>query len=308
MLADNVGDSYFDAVVQVSAELGAALRLGIFKTLLSTILDRQSARLRGGIRGHPAWNEIADAVTELNRQVVDKPIVEDDADVEQGTRAVRFIQASAKLRLARGSVETIKQIVLSVWPEAGASGDELARRLPTQHLLVHSRVRFDVAMQLTMRAVWMWCSLHEPWCMTFLWADGSPTSGYEAFVVFEQFVGRHRVWQRLLAIGFLGFGFMHLNAIIFALLHKLWIETGTVSLMRWRLKMARALTTDFGTEERIADSGDLLPEFLAHIGWGNAAPVSHTCSHLRFGVAVGTMYGTTLRSGHRDWEPFINPS
>ena len=97
---------------------------------------------------------------------------------------------------------------------------------------------------------------------TYLFVDGSPSSGYEALNCAEHFETVDRWWNRDLLVGFLGYGQQGLLAKSWALLWKLFLETGpSETLMRWRLRAVRGLTTDCGTEAGIAFLPDLLPFF-----------------------------------------------
>ena len=64
----------------------------------------------------------------------------------------------------------------------------------------------------------------------------------------------------------LGHGFMSVRDKVFALLWAMWLETGSVSLLRWQCDHAQGITSDRGTEALICDVGDMLPDFADSIG------------------------------------------
>ena len=68
-------------------------------------------------------------------------------------------------------------------------------------------------------------------------------------------------------VNYLGYGYMGLEPKLFAFLYKLWLESGSIALMRWRLSTVKAIITDFGTESELADTADVLPEFIARLGY-----------------------------------------
>ena len=128
------------------------------------------------------------------------------------------------------------------------------------------RIRFDCTMALTMRSILHWIRYYDPTCVFYLFVDGSPSSGFEALMAYENSDGYYH-WNRHLIVTYLGFGFMGLTAKIFSLLWKLFLETGPdLSLLRWKLSRIRGFCTDQGTEAGIADCRDMLPEFLQYIG------------------------------------------
>ena len=252
-------------MVHVVDLVARALLHGRSLDVLSVPIDARGSRLRGGIRNYPRWADIAD---ELPLRVAVPP----SSDVrfvqllEEAEKTIIFIKASAKLRLARGSVEQIRDIVVGVWPEAAADENALADRLPPQNMLVNARVRFDLVMSLTMRSVWAWTRLYDPAAAMYMWIDGSPTSGFEAKIAWEMFQGI-RTWQRLQLVNYLGFGHMGLQPKIYAILYKMWVECGDEELMRFRLALVKGIISDMGTEKDVADSRDVLPGILAFIGW-----------------------------------------
>ena len=269
-----------DHVLEVYDLLGQALYAGQTRSILSVIIERGGQRLRGGIPGYPRYRDIESQIPVVSLEEV-SPLSDSapsyyarlarlnnvDATLaslyETGLKIVEFVRASAKLRMQKTARESIKEIVLAVWPEARGL---LQDRLPSKSFLLTSRTRFDATMMLTMRHIFDWISRFDRQPMLYIWPDGSPSSGFEAFIIWEQLTGT-LFWERLLPVTFLGFGYHGLKSKIFSLLWKFWLETGTVALMRWRLATVKGIISDFGTESDICDSRDLLPEFLAAIGW-----------------------------------------
>jgi len=277
--------------------VGQALQQGLLSVLRSVILDHRVSRFVGGIPGYPRWADIADQVPEPD-VVMQAQGLGVDSLIEQADKAINFIEASAKLSLPKGAPQAIRSIVQNVWPESREDSALLDSRLPTKHFLVSARLRFDATMCLTMQSVLRWVQRYDPTASTYRWFDGIPTCGFEAYLAWEQFCG-HRHWERLLQVNCLGFGWMGINPKIFSLLFKFWVETGDVGLMRYRLALVKGIVTDFGTESKVVDSADLLPEFLELRGWRGEGGVRRLsfCSPMPSGVAGGTTCGTMLRSG-----------
>ena len=103
-----------------------------------------------------------------------------------------------------------------------------------------------------------------------LFVDGSPSSGYEAFVAVEMLVSSMFhcfAWTRLFPISFLHYGSGNLTSKVFNLLWKIFLECGPdVQLIRWRLKCTRTIISDQGTESGMADVRDCLNDFFKFIG------------------------------------------
>ena len=72
---------------------------------------------------------------------------------------------------------------------------------------------------------------------------------------------------RKLPVTYLGFGHMSLTHKVYSFLHVLFLECGPdIGLLRWRLSRIRGWCTDWGVEAQVANTPDLLPDFLAAIG------------------------------------------
>ena len=128
-------------------------------------------------------------------------------------------------------------------------------------------------MRLTMRSVHHWVSQYEPNPRFYYFADGSPASGFEAYIVVEQYEGQLERWNRLCPMVFLGFGWTGLTAKVYALLWKIFLEIGPdVPALRWKLRHTRGFITDQGTEADLADCSDVLPDFLRWIGFNGEIP------------------------------------
>jgi hypothetical protein len=271
-----LGESY-QHVVELIVPLAAAVAEGTHTCVRSVPLDLLTSRLRGGIPGWPLWSDVAPLL-----QSCPPAIAQSSSPSRLGTlhitplhmakfdKHVKFLRATSKLKLSKNAGEEVKSIVLQVWPEAQARRELLRDRIPTRWMLMWSRLQFDATMMLTMQTVWRWVRDFDPHSFSILWADGSPSSGYECFAVFENVVSTARPWSRTLMVSFLGYGFMHLRAKVYSLLWKLWVECQDVGLMRWKLKHIAGMVTDQGTEADIADSPDYLPDFLQTINYPGA--------------------------------------
>ena len=97
----------------------------------------------------------------------------------------------------------------------------------------------------------------------YMMADGSPASGFEAFVIVEHCESVYRKMPIL----YLGYGYMTTADKITSYLFALWLESGLdVSLMRWRLASVRGWCTDWGVESALVVVHDILPSFLQWLG------------------------------------------
>ena len=100
-----------------------------------------------------------------------------------------------------------------------------------------------------------------------IFADGSPSSGFEQFVCVENATTPEYWCSRLLLVSVLHYGAGNLTSKVFAILWKMYVETGpNVDLLRWRLWNTRIACSDQGTEGYIANALDCLNDFLMWIG------------------------------------------
>lgn len=157
------------------------------------------------------------------------------------------------------------------------SKDAVHASIPARDWLINSRVRFDCAMVLVHRhQVRELLESGSP-VMTNLFCDGSPSSGFEQFVCVENTTWRSGSYCRLLPVHFLNYGFAGLTGKVYAILWMIFLSVGpSVERMRWRLSTISGITSDGGTEARIADVADCLGAFYQFIG----APLR--CEKLEF--------------------------
>jgi len=182
-------------------------------------------------------------------------------------KTLRFIKATSHLKTLKSSAKAISAIIDAVWPEFGASDTNIRHRMLPDKILARSRCQLDCAMLHFMRHYFDWARSHDPHCGIYMFVDGSPASGYEAFISVEHYFSALRWHNRLLSVGYLGYGYMGAKAKIYSLLWKIYMETGpSESMLRWRLAAVKGFTTDLGKERTIADCADCLQEFLEEIG------------------------------------------
>ena len=83
----------------------------------------------------PLWREVAVALTE---RAPDPLAVAADVTtaIAAATRLAGFVRTSGRLKLTKGGRSAIKDIVLTVWPEAKERDAVLSERLPTQSFLM----------------------------------------------------------------------------------------------------------------------------------------------------------------------------
>jgi hypothetical protein len=106
-----------------------------------------------------------------------------------------------------------------------------------------------------------------------MFADGSPASGFEAFICIEQMFSNGCFDSRILPVVYLGYGFQSLADKLFAFLWTVFLEIGPFpELIRKRLLRIRGWTTDWGTESGICNTADVLPQFLHAIGYQHPVP------------------------------------
>ena len=107
----------------------------------------------------------------------------------------------------------------------------------------------------------------------YMFADGSPASGFEAFICIEQMFSDGGFDSRILPVVYLGYGFQSLADKLFAFLWTVYLEIGPFpTLIRKRLHRIRGWTTDWGTESGICNTADVLPSFLRVIGYQHPVP------------------------------------
>ena len=256
----------FEDVLHIPEPLARAVCAGVLTLLRSIPLDLCTKRLRGGLSRWPTYAEVEPLLPDHVHEAVPDP-VPDAAATTEVSRLINFVHASSKLKMLKDSGATLTTIVKRVWPEAAATEGELAKRIPSMLQIRDLRQHFDCTMMLTMITVWTWIMANDDDSWSMFWADGSPTSGYEAFCCYEAHVSTILAWSRMSPITFLGFGYQHLKAKLLSFLWKLWLESKSTVLMRFRLARIRGFSTDHGTECEMADSPDCLGEFLLHIGW-----------------------------------------
>ena len=230
-------------------------------TLQAIRLGNSRHRLRGGLAAFPTMpqvNAVLPPVAAREARVFADLL----ADADKG---VRFVKACRNLHATRRAANAIKEIVQAVYPEAAA--ENIASRLPMRDWLVRGRIRFDATVTLFMRHVFRTLMLTAAAVVLTLFVDGSPTSGYEAFLAVENMSSPCQWWSRQLPIAFLDYGAGNLTSKIFQLLFKIYCETGPDTvLMRWRLRHTRFVCSDQGTESGIADAADILNDFYIWLG------------------------------------------
>ena len=192
-----------------------------------------------------------------------RPVVHFEEDVMQsGDRAWRFVKATANLKISKTAPGTIRDIVRAVYPEADHELASLKSRCPSRSFLANCRLQFDVVMMLIMEFIYDWHFTYDGSAASYLFIDGSPSSGFEAFIAFEHFWSSSKTWNRCMMINFLGFGFMGAAAKAFSLIWKFWLETRSIPKLRARLRLVRGICTDQGAEARIPDMPDIVPTFV----------------------------------------------
>ena len=180
---------------------------------------------------------------------------------------VPFVIASQHQRSLKNVREAVKDALGTVLGDDEVSNIMGSKDFPSGKLLRHAGIRFDLVLALTMRSVFQWIFRYEGFPIFATFCDGSPSSGYEAFVAVEHCVGTVRWWNRLLPLNFLARGFQSLTAKVFSILWKILLVTGPhESAFRQRLRAIRCFCTDGGTEASIADTRDVLGEFLDFVG------------------------------------------
>jgi hypothetical protein len=239
---------------------------------------RVSVRMTGIMFGRPSSAEFADFVNlEIQRQPQQLIGLPDAAPARPSEfhplAMVRFVRAARHLRRLDRAAIANKDFLEASYPDDYNELLKHSQAWPAKTYLTESRVIFDMAMMLLMRNAYHGHFERDSEFWLYLFADGSPASGFEAFVAIEQMVKDFCYAVRVLPVVYLGYGHMSLADKVFSYLWTLFLETGPfVDRLRWRLARVRGWTTDWGVESGICDVEDLLPAFLAVIGVAGFVP------------------------------------
>ena len=238
-------------------------------------------RLRNTIAGIPsAAQACAAPVDEQAAQQImstgnlDQPAQARKFDPQE---CILFVRATRRLKRLSHAQSDANEIAQAQFPHLYEDLRTEGRQFPGRHFLVRSRVLLDLAMMLTMRRCYLeFRKQHEEdkeFIDLFMFADGSPSSGFEALPIIEQcmFSGAEvdvKLTERLLPVCYMGFGFMGLIDKMYSILWAFFLECGpNPALIRFRCSRIRSWTTDMGTECGLADGQDVLPAFMASIGY-----------------------------------------
>jgi hypothetical protein len=209
----SLGKAY-DQVLEVWLPLGMAVRAGEINVVHSVLVDRQTVRIKGALKDFPRAPEIQRSI-ELE-STVDTHDPVPPLMLEEWNKALRFLKASKHLRVTKGTMEAIVDVVEAVFPGEGRLAKE---RVPPSHFLLRARCRMDVTMLGCMRRVFSWIFQHDPKGISFLFVDGSPASGFETLNAVEHFSGK-AFWSRQLAVSYLAYGHQGLKSKLMSLLWK----------------------------------------------------------------------------------------
>ena len=236
-----------------------------------------SRRLRGAIVNIPRCAQACRAAAELDAAADPVDLPAQKRSKFQPCDCIAFVQATRRLKRLSSCNEAVSDILKAsfpgIWMYLAAEG----KAYPSRQYLVKCRLLFDMTMMLMMRHVFERLHIEHTdgrAVSLYMFADGSPSSGYEALPVIEQCL-----WptgesaERKLPIAYMGYGHMGLHDKCFAILWVLLLECGPdLQRMRFRLSRIRGWCTDWGVESQICDVEDLLPAFLTAVGFRDAVP------------------------------------
>ena len=199
----------FDEVLFVPLPLARLLCAGLARCVLSVALDGKRGRLRGGITNFPRFSEIELLILAIPEDNIDHNHI----GHPEGHKLLKFVRASSHLKMTKNVSKAAKAIIEACLPE------QVTTDISVPNRLARHRIEYDMAMCLVMRIIFAWRMLFDVTMSLYLFVDGSPSSGYEAFVAHELMDSINTDgWSRLLPITFLGYGWIGLTAKVYALL------------------------------------------------------------------------------------------
>lgn len=217
--------------------------------------DGNTSRLRRAFHGFPcircAFEGMPADATALAPVAEGRVVASKPGALGDGWEAhamVRLLRGSRHLRSLKEPEESAKDIIDASFPSEMLEQLGRAReRWPARACLQRARARFDMACMVGMRVVFRALANRAPETPPvdfFVFMDGSPVSGFEAFAVVEQQAQGDDFSERIMPLTYLGFGHMRTADKIFGWLWCLCLESGTdIGLLRWRLSRVRGVCT-----------------------------------------------------------------
>lgn len=142
-------------------------------------------------------------------------------------------------------------------------------------ILRRARTRFDISTMLMYRSMFADLFRRGDEVFFYLFADASPQwRGVDMFGATIDIYHAKAFTRKLLPIVSLSRSRMDSLGKLFTLLWQCYLLIGpSLDVFRWFLMRVKAITTDFGTERKLARFRDMLPDFgwlIKHVGWTRA--------------------------------------
>jgi hypothetical protein len=185
----------------------------------------------------------------------------------QPRKIVKFIIASRHLRNLKRTEEAQVDMLDASFDDLWHDIGDQRTKPPSSTFLRGARPRFDVAMMLMFRRHFETMMRSAIPFGLYLFADGSPASGFESLTVVESMLRQNSITYHRMPMIYLGIGHMGLKAKAFGLLWTFHLELGpSPDMMRFRCWCVRGFCTDKGVEMGLCDLCDTLPQFYEAIG------------------------------------------